>query len=288
MRVTLQHQFLRQRTVYGVLLSPIRTYMTQNTTPDKNIPPNTIPNITQNTPPNNNTSAIGVESVKKSIYDTAGYAVESLNDSRMVKDLKDLYLEMENRKYNMRWIGLTIAGVVLYIFYGKITDWASDQAADVTSKYLDNPKFKRDIVVFVEQTIDDLVKSERVQNDITKLLKDAVVKLSDDEDVQNKLRDLFVKIFKSQAIKEAGSELSEDVLEQLLHSPKYEKIRRQAMDYVVYELRNIVDNKDLQQSVGIASWNAFKVWFGMAPNKIEKVDLPVILQNETSASGSKQ
>ena len=202
--------------------------------------------------------------LKKKLYDTAEYAYGSLNDSRMMKDLKDLYVEMENRKYNTRWIVLSVAGLVCYVFYGKITDWASDQAADVTSKYLENPKFKRDLLVFVEQTIDDLVKSDRVQNDVTRLLKETVVKLSDDQEVQTRLENLFVRIFKSKVIKEAGSELSEDVLNQLLHSEKYENIRKEAMTFVVDELKNIVENKDLQQSVGMASWNAFKVWFGVA------------------------
>ena len=247
---------------------------------------NNAPTQTPTTPTTPPPTPNDTSDLKQKLYETAEYAYGSLNESKMMKDLKDLYVEMENRKYNMRWIVLSVAGLICYIFYGKITDWASDQAADVTSKYLENPKFKRDLLVFVEQTIDDLVKSERVQNDITRLLKETVVKLSDDTDVQNKLEGLFVRIFKSKIIKEAGSELSEDVVNQLLHSPKYEKIRKEAITYVVDELKNIVENKDLQQSVGMASWNAFKVWFGVTPTNNNNA--PIVLDTTSFSNKSSQ
>jgi len=207
-------------------------------------------------------------SIKKLFKDntnTAQNVVQSINRNQLLIDLKALYREAERRKYNMRWIGIAGLGIGTYFFYGVITDWATDQAADVTTKYLENPKFKRDIIIFVEDTIDELVKSERVQNDITGLLEQSVYQLADTPEIQDKLAELFTNVFQSETIKNAGGELSEDVVRQLLHSDEYSELREEAIKYIIDETIKIINDDELQRNAGIASWNAFKVWFGGGP-----------------------
>jgi len=212
-----------------------------------------------------------ISNIPKIIKDSSDAAITSISSSKMLSDFNELYTEMERRKYNMRWIGIACAATVVYIFYGIIVDWLSDQAADVTSKYLENPKFKKDVIKFAEEAVNELVKSERVQKDITELLKDTVIKLTDDPTIRTKLTDLFIDIFKTNGIKSAGAELSEDVVKQLVNSPKYENVRQEAVQFVVNEMINVVKNDELQKNVGMASWNAFKVWFGMTPNNTTDV-----------------
>jgi len=207
-----------------------------------------------------------ISNLPKMFKEQSDAAMTSIGSSKIVNDFTELYNEMERRKYNVRWITIGCAAAVVYIFYGLITDWLSDQAADVTSKYLENPKFKKDVIKFAEEAVNELVKSERVQKDITELLKDTVIKLTDDDTIRTKLTNMFIVIFKTNGIKEAGGELSEDVVNQLLNSPKYENIRQEAVKFVVDEMIQVIKNDELQKNVGIASWNAFKVWFGMTPN----------------------
>lgn len=198
-------------------------------------------------------------------------AFDSINRNKIVGDLKELYNEMERRKYNIRWIAGTIVVVGGYIFYGAITDWATDQAADVTSKYLENPKFKKDIISFVEQTVEELAKSPKIQNDITKLLEITVNNLADNPDIQNKLADLFTTVFKSESIRLAGGELSEDIVNQLLTSPEYETIRNEAIQFVINEMIGILNNNELQQAAGTASWNIFKSFIGVSSTDSKKI-----------------
>ena len=211
--------------------------------------------------------------IPKFIKDSSNAAIESINRTEIVSDLKELYTEMERRKYNIRWI-IGVGGVIGgYIFYGAITDWATDQAADVTSKYLENPKFKKDVVAFAEQTVNELVKSQKVQADITDLLGKAVKDLANNPDIQDRLADLFVKVFKSTSVRTAGGELSEDVVDQLLNSPKYEHIRNEAIKFAIQEMINIINNNELQHAAGQASWNIFKVFIGVSSSDSKNITI---------------
>jgi len=209
--------------------------------------------------------------IPKFIKDGSDAAIDSLNRSRIVGDLKELYKEMERRKYNTRWIVGSVVIIGGCIFYGAITDWATDQAADVTAKYLENPKFKKDVTAFAEQAINELVRSPKVQADITDLLATTVTKLADNPEIQEKLSDLFVKIFRSDAVRNAGGELSEEVVDQLLHSPKYEEIRNDAIRFAIQEMIKIVNDGELQQAAGLASWNIFKVFIGVSSADNKKI-----------------
>lgn len=102
------------------------------------------------------------------------------------------------------------------------------------------------------------------------MLKGCVVELSQSPEIEEKLRELFVRIFDSDTIKNVGGELSEDIVNQILHDAKYDQLRKEATQYVVDELIKIVNNEEIQRNAGIASWNAFKVWFGITPNDINK------------------
>lgn len=191
--------------------------------------------------------------------------LDSLSRSEIVGDLQALYKEMERRKYNFRKIWIIGGSVGVVVFYNTFKDWASDQAADVTSKYLENPKFKKDILIFVEATVEELVKSERVQKDVSELLKGCVVQLSESPEIEKKLSELFVRIFKSEMIKTTGAELTDDVVKQILYDEKYAVLRKEATQYIINELIQIINNEELQKNAGVASWNAFKVWFGINP-----------------------
>lgn len=158
------------------------------------------------------------------------------------------------------------------VFYSAFKDWASDQAADVTSKYLENPKFKKDILIFVEATVEELVKSDRVKKDISDLLKMCVIQLSESPEIEIKLSELFVRIFKSEIVKNSGGELAENVVKQILNDEKYASLREEVIQYVINELIVIVNNEEIQKNAGIASWNAFKVWFGITPNVPQPIE----------------
>ena len=203
--------------------------------------------------------------MSKIIKDSSDAAIASIGQSKLFSDFKELWNEAERRKYNTRWITIGCAATTIYIFYGIIVDWLSDQAADVTSKYLDNPKFKKDIIKFAEDAVNELVKSKRVQNDIVELLERTVIKLTDEPKIKEKLADMFIDIFRTEGIKNAGAELSNDVVLQLLHSEKFKDVRQEMIQFVIDEMIKVVKDEELQKNVGMASWNAFKVWFGMTP-----------------------
>jgi hypothetical protein len=195
------------------------------------------------------------------IKDSSDAAMQTMNRNKMIQDMKELYFEMEKRKYNMRGLMIGTGLVTTYFSYGLITDWFTDQAADVTTKYLENPKFKRDIIAFAEETISELTKSERVQQDITKLLEQSVYTLTETEEIQNKLTDLFITIFESKKINDVGSKLSNNIVQDLIHSEEYNEFRRFIAEYMAKEVIKVLNDSNVQNAVGNASWNAFKVWF---------------------------
>ena len=179
--------------------------------------------------------------------------------AEMFTDLKELIIEADRRKYNTKLIGLGCLLAVIVTFFGAIKNWATDQAADVTKKYLENPKFKEDITRFAEQTISDLGKSEQVQTDITNLLGKAVINLAEQDDIRDKLAELFANVFKTETVKNAGGELSEDVVKEIIMSEKYATLRDEVVKYVVEEMIRIVNTKELQNATGNAAWTALKV-----------------------------
>lgn len=199
-----------------------------------------------------------------------------LKELGIVEDLKELYTEMEKRRYNMRRIGLFATAFVCYLFYDHLKNWISVEASDVTSKYLKNENFKRELLVFVEQTIEELAKSERVKRDVSSLLKEVVK----DEQTQRDLSEMFVKIFESQTIKTAGSQLSSEVVKDLFYSTNHESFRNELVSFVVDQLQRVANDSELQQTVGVASWNAFKTWFGSTSNNREQKEIDVSLTND--------
>ena len=96
--------------------------------------------------------------------------IKLIKDNKVVQDSFDLVNEMEKRKYPVKWIGgfFLLAGSVLS--YGLVRDWFTDQASEITSRYLENEVFKQNVVSFVESVISQLAQSEKVQNDVNKLI----------------------------------------------------------------------------------------------------------------------
>lgn len=211
-------------------------------------------------------------------------AANQLTRTQMMQDMRELYHEMERRRYSARvWLA-SMGAVVLLLSYGWVKDWMSSEAADVTRKYLQNPNFQRDAVVFVQ----DIVRHEHVQREVESLLRTVVLRLSKDEVVKSALEDLFVQVFQTQGIKNAGAELSHDVLRKLAASSEVREVARRM---VTEELNNIVTDQQLQQNVGKASWNVLKSWVGLGStstgeNKTnnDAVRLGAVTNQETAAA----
>lgn len=227
------------------------------------------------------------KSFQKIIKDGSDKTIQIMNKNQLVGDMRALFKEMERRKYNMRWIALGGVGVVSYLSYELVKDWFTNEAVDVTNdvtqKYLKNPEFKKNITIFVEDTISELSKSEKVKQDVAFLLEGAVIELASRESVKNELAELFKYVFATEVIRNSGAELSSVVVDRLLTSDEFDSTRTMVTEYFTDEIMNLLADPTVQNKAGTASWNAFKVWFGGGPNVIHPDLIP---QNSIEVSKS--
>lgn len=160
------------------------------------------------------------------------------------QDLKDLFVEMEKRKYSIRKIAAvvgTITIIVLIGCYEFIIDFFSTQATTVTTRSLDNESFQQEIIEVG-----------------TKVGKEIVKNLSCDPEIKDMLAELFKNIFKTEIINLAGSDLANEVVTRILLDDRYEPLRETAYDFVRKKMIEITCDKILHKKTGYMAWESFK------------------------------
>ena len=107
---------------------------------------------------------------------------QKVRSSATFKDIQDLLEEMERRKYSSRRLMIISVLIVGYVSFDLIKTFTANQAADVTTKYLENEQFKADIVKFIS--------SQQIEESVTVLLENAVVQIAQQQQVIEQLETL--------------------------------------------------------------------------------------------------
>ena len=173
---------------------------------------------------------------------------EQIRKSQVKKDFTELVNEMEKRKYNTRIIGAFIGAAGLFFSYSTIKDWFTDQAADFSKDYFENEKFQKSFLVFLENTISDVTKSEKVKKDVNYL----VIETTKDPHVQSALVDMFKNVLYDKQIINSTSDLSNDVVNNIMTSEDYRETREELVNYAVTEIFNILANPKIHLETGNA------------------------------------
>ncbi len=129
--------------------------------------------------------------------------------SRLLQDLQALLDEAERRKYKTKRF-FAVMGA-----YDSIKSFTADQAAAVTTEYLENPRFKQDVSAFVE--------SPEIRKAVEGLLRETVVSLCHDLEVQREVRGLFVRMMQDDEIRAQAQELAADKMTRLLQDDKVQE-----------------------------------------------------------------
>ncbi len=156
--------------------------------------------------------------------------LNSTQRSALFQDLQALLEEAERRKYHTKRFIVVAGAVVVWLAYDSIKKFTANQAAAVTSEYLENEQFKRDVVAFL--------KSPEIRGGVEQLLKESVLALCEEAEVQRQLEALFVRVMKD------------------------EEVRRQAQELAGEKALLLLRDKDIQDAAGDAAWGALRRVFG--------------------------
>jgi hypothetical protein len=177
---------------------------------------------------------------------------KEINENIFMKDVKDMLEEMEKRKYDLtkfRILIIIFIFLILIVFYDLIINWAGKQTTNITTKSLNDPIFQKEVVIFCKEHIHQLVNSKEIQDDIANLLKNAVIEISKNEELQKSLSDLFVNIFLMETIANSGGQLSQKVLEKIINSPEYEPLRIMIYEYISKETEKLSGDKKIHDDL---------------------------------------
>jgi uncharacterized membrane-anchored protein YjiN (DUF445 family) len=169
-------------------------------------------------------------SVLKRYKDELKSYTAGLQRSALFQDFEALLQEAERRRYNTRRFFLVSAAVVIWLAYDSIKKFTANQAAAVTSEYLENPQFKKDVVAFLE--------SPEIRRAVEQLLKASVLELCEEPEVQRRLRELVVALLKS------------------------EEVQRQAQEMAAERVTLLLRDPAVQAASGDAAWGAMRRFFG--------------------------
>lgn len=188
-----------------------------------------------------------LNSLKDDVKSVPTYVFD-INDT-----IKDVFIEMEKKKYSIMKIKIFIGLLILIIilaFYDLITSWASKQVDVITAKSLDDPQFKKTVNELCEETIKQLCNSKQVQEDVTNLLSISVQSLANDPKIQTKLIELLSKVIESNQIKQAGSSASSLIVKDLVKSEEFEEMRQEVYKYVQTELNKLSSDQTVKNDMG--------------------------------------
>lgn len=186
--------------------------------------------------------------------------MSNIAKNRVVQDISELLETMEKRRYNLRMIALGLATFTTFLSYNFIRSWTSEQATVITTQMLDDEKFNDRLDTWIQKRgevlVTNLTNSPSVQRDVTSLIGTAVIELTTDPQIEQQIQNLFIRIFRSDEIKVAGSTLSSQIVEQLAHAPEYEKFREQIIIYAIREIKRVADDGQVQGAVSDLIWNS--------------------------------
>lgn len=188
------------------------------------------------------------------------------------KDLTHILEMMEQKKYNIKKIkyGLgVILALTFFTFYEFITSWFGKQASNITMKSLDDPEFQKKVDEFVKERISVLSKDEQVQQNLEYLLSVNINKLTQREDIQQMLTDMFYKIFTSDTIAKAGDKLSAQVVHDLINLPEYDYLRVEIIKYIRETVKIAANDEEIHKYASILISQTFWAMFKTSPKKAE-------------------
>jgi hypothetical protein len=200
--------------------------------------------------------------------------MNNIGKNQVVKDISELLNAMEKRRYNLKFIGMGVAALTTLISYNFIKGWTSEQATAITIQMLDDEEFNEKIDTWIQERgevlVHNLTQSSQVQKDVTDLLEASVIDLTNNPQVEGQIQELFIRIFKTDEIGEAGSILSSQIVETLAHDPEYEKFREQIIIYAVREIKRVADDGEVQGAISDLIWNSVTQIF---TGKVDKLPL---------------
>lgn len=179
-----------------------------------------------------------------------------------LNDVGELLHEMRRRRYNMTRIKIAacaVVGGIGYLFYDKVTDHASRELSSITTKSLEDPELNRELVEMG-----------------TKLGKQILKELSEDDEIKVILSDLFKDVFMSDKIKRTGADLGSYIVTELLTNDSYSEVREKVVDFAYYNSKEqairLANDSELQEETGKMMWKSFKAgFFGMSSEEKELI-----------------
>lgn len=195
---------------------------------------------------------------KEMLYNSIVSLKEDIQKTSYVSELNEIISnvvqEMERKKVNTMKIKITFGVIVLIILlalYDVITSWMSGQVNIITEKSLDDDELKRKIVEVCHETINELVKSPQIQNDVALLLKTVVVDLTKDEELQNSVAGLLktsvIDLTHNEEIKENVIELAVPIIIDLTKRPDIEENIRKLL---LTAIENISKDENVHAQCG--------------------------------------
>lgn len=181
---------------------------------------------------------------KETIMDTLNSLKNDIKKTTYVTEFNEIVnnviKEMERKKISMLKIKITIGILILIIIlalYDVITNWMSGQVNFITEKSLDDEVLKQKLIILCKDTIKELVHSNEVQDDVTELLKVAVINLTKDKEIQDQITELLrvcvIDLTIKKEIQDSVTELLKVVTNDLTQNVKIEKSIRQLLTTII-------------------------------------------------------
>jgi hypothetical protein len=148
------------------------------------------------------------------------------------QDVNDLLDEMNKKKYNTRLFGLVMFGIFGYATYGIFRNQISKEVVVISTKTYDDPEFKK----ATEECLIQLMKSPTVQDNVSIVLKNAVIDTIKNKDIKDELGKMFEEILSTSSFKKQAAITSNEIITELINNPEYEPMRNSVSEYLKTEI----------------------------------------------------
>lgn len=200
-------------------------------------------------------------SSKSNEWNNISQKIRHFEDSVVLKDLQDFTKEMRRRKYNLWWLTIPVGctfGFLGFGGYNLIKKWTTKEvsgfSADVIEKVLEDPATQKVVDKFCQETIARLVYSPEIKDQVNKLLGDAITHLAQQDYIKEKLGELFYYVFLTETVKNGGSQLSSQVVQDLINGEKFDWLRQEIYKYIANEIQKVTEDREIQERLNQVAW----------------------------------
>jgi hypothetical protein len=179
--------------------------------------------------------------------------LDTMSNSEIVGDFKDLVGEMKKRRYNMQYVGIVGSTVIAFLVFGGYnlikkftTKEVSGFSIDVIDGVLQDPEFEKKCLEFIQRPT--------IINKVTGVLKTSVNDLCDSPEVRTELANLLYRCIVMDVVKAGGSELGGFVANDLVNGPNHEETRKKIYEYLSNQIRDVTADPQIKAHVSQFMW----------------------------------